>query len=144
MNSPEAATGKTETPEPVSTLNKIEKLIAVASAVVGQAPWVSTIFGYPLSLYGPSIYHGKEFFLLIPLTVGVFATWSVILWRGAMWIVGILFLAIAAAVYWIFETLPASSPYHSINWIASYCAFALFVASLARALIDIVRTLERQ
>jgi hypothetical protein len=125
-------------------LNNIEKIGAALSWLVGQIPSLTIATGwYPLSpLYHPGIYRGYEFFLLVPLMFGLFASWWVIRWRGAMWIVLVLFFAIVVTVYLIYENLPPSSGLHVIGWIASYCAFALLVAVAVRVLIDIVSKLQ--
>src|SRR5713226_8076481 len=110
----------------VNAAKGLEKAIAAAFALLGQAPWITTITGvYPISLYQPSIYRGKELFLLVPIMVGVIATWAVVLSRKAMWVVFLAFLLVSSFVYWAYETFPPLSPIHPINWILSYCAFAL-------------------
>ncbi|HWN52573.1 MAG TPA: hypothetical protein VNO18_22595 [Xanthobacteraceae bacterium] len=132
-----AAPGKNH----VDASKGIEKALAVASALIGQAPWITTITGvYPLSLYQPSIYHGIELFLLVPVMVGVFFTWTVVRWQNSMWWVFGIFLLLSGFVYWAHETLPPVNPFHPINWILSYCAFALFVAALSRAAMDVLGT----
>ena len=74
--------------------------------------------------------------------VSVVATWAVIQWRAAMWGVVGLFVVIVVVVYWIYSSFGPLSELHPINWILSYCAFALFVAALARGLIDALKTLD--
>jgi hypothetical protein len=71
----------------------IEKWLALISAVLGQVPWLATVAGvYSLSLYQPSIYHGKEPFLLVPFMVGLFANWTALRWPNAMWVIVPIFL----------------------------------------------------
>jgi hypothetical protein len=116
-------------------LTGVQLATGIASALLGQAPWITTVTGYyPLSLYqNPSIYRGYEPFLLAPMMVAVFATWAVILWRSAMWVLFAVFVVLFAFIYWAYVSFPPSSSIHPINWILSYCAFALFIASLARS-----------
>jgi hypothetical protein len=122
----------------------ITKWLALASTVLGQLPWITTLTdAYSLSLYQPSIYQGKEPFLLLPLTVGLFATWTVLRWRNAMWVILVIFLLLMGFVYWVYDSFGPLSPIHPINWILSYCAFALFVAMLAGVAIEAVRLLHR-
>jgi hypothetical protein len=75
------------------TPNKnLERIWTALSSILAQVPWLTTVTGtYPVSLYQPSIYHGKELFLLAPLMVSVVATWAVIQWRAAMWGIVVLF-----------------------------------------------------
>jgi hypothetical protein len=122
----------------------VEKWLALISTALGQVPWVTTVTGvYSLSLYQPSIYQGKELFLLVPLMVGLFATWTVLRWPNAMWVVLAIFFALTGFVYWVYDTYGALSPIHPINWILSYCAFALFVAALTRVAIDAVKSIQQ-
>src|SRR5712691_7942332 len=62
---------------------------------------------------------------------------TIIEYKSAVWWVGLLFFTVVGFVYWAFG-FPTLSPIHPINWIASYCAFALFVALLARLVIVVV------
>lgn len=119
-------------------LGRTYTIISTAiSTLLGQLPWLTTVTGtYSISLYQPSIYHGKEPFLLVPLMVSVIATWSVLQWRNAMWIILAIFFVIVGFVYWIHTSFGPLSPIHQINWILSYCAFALFVAALVRLVVD--------
>jgi hypothetical protein len=122
-------------------LNAFGKSVAaLISTVLGQLPSIATLMGFHpfISLYQPSIYQGKEFFLLVPFMVGLFATWSVLRWPKAMWVVFLIFLILAVFVYYVYENYGPLSPLHPINWIMSYCAFALFVAALTRLTIDAV------
>jgi hypothetical protein len=115
-----------------------EKVIALATAALGQAPWVTTITGaYPLSLYQPGVYHGKELFLAVPIMVAIVASWAVMRWRQLMWAIFAIFIVVAVCVYWIFDTFPVTDPIHAINWVLSYCAFALLVAALGGLAMDL-------
>jgi hypothetical protein len=116
----------------------LEKIIAVITAIAGQLPWVVTITGaYPLSLYQPSIYRGKELFLIVPAMIAIAATWAVLTYpRRAMWIIFVIFLFVVALVYWMYQGLPTTSPFHFVNWILFYCAFALLFAALTRFIVD--------
>jgi hypothetical protein len=123
--------------------NWVEPVFAVVSTLVGQLPGIGIVTGlYSASLYQPSIYHGKEPFLLVPLMVGLFATWAVLQWQKAMWVVLLLFLALATIVYWIYDDFSPLSPLHPINWILSYSTFALFVAALTRVILDALNFLR--
>jgi hypothetical protein len=120
-------------------LTAIQKGLALAAAVIGQAPWITTVTGmYPISIYQPAIYLDIKPFLLIPLALGVFSTWIAVIYKRSIWCLVGIFLALSAFVYWIFVTFPPLSTIHPINWIFSYVAFALFVAILCRALIDLL------
>lgn len=122
-------------------VGNLDKFLGVGSAVLGQAPWIATVSGiYSFSLYQPAIYRGKELFLLIPLMVGLFSTWCVVRWHQAMWVVLVLFIMLCIFVYWAYETYPPLSAIHPINWVLSYCAFALFVAVLLRATMDVLHS----
>jgi hypothetical protein len=116
----------------------LEKSIAAIFALIGQAPWASTMLGYPLSLYQPGIYRGKEWFVVFPVMVGVFATWAAIQSRAAMWVIFLLFILLTGLVYYLYTNFPPISPVHPVNWILSYCAFALLFAALARLFIDLM------
>jgi hypothetical protein len=123
----------------------VDKLLGIVSLVIGQMPWIVTMLTtYPLSLYQPSIYRGKELFLLIPLMAGVFSTWSVLLWQRAMWAVLALFILSSIFVYSIYETAAPPSELHFVSWIVSYCAFAFFVAVLLRTIIDATKGNDNQ
>jgi hypothetical protein len=115
----------------------LEQVFGAISIIFGQAPWASTVSGvYALSIYQPSIYRGIEPFLLVPLMVGVVSTWAVLRWPNAMWYVFASFIILSGFVYWAYQTFPPSSEIHPVNWILSYCAFALFSAALFRLIID--------
>jgi len=131
----------TGSPTPTSpAAGIVEKVVGVVSALLGQAPWITTITGtYPISLYQPSIYHGKELFLLVPMMTAVISTWAVMLWRWVMWVIFCVFIILAILIYWMYSSFSVLSPVHPINWVLSYCAFALFVAALARAAVDILK-----
>jgi hypothetical protein len=114
----------------------IKVCIAGVSAIVGQAPWIVSIMGYyPLSLYQPSIYHGSEGFLIVPLMAGVVATLAVLRTIKALYVVVPVFFVLAAIVYWIYKSFGPLSQMHQINWIFSYCLSALLVAALAALVI---------
>jgi hypothetical protein len=124
--------------------DRIEKVVAVISGVLGQAPWIATLTTtHSPSLYQPSIYRGKELFLLLPLMVGVFATWAVLRWRNTMWFILVIFLLLVTFVYWAYDNFGPLSPIHPINWLLFYCTFALFMAALARLVIDVFKFLRR-
>jgi hypothetical protein len=134
----------TEAGSPSSTvadaLGIAGKVIAFIGGLAGQLPSFMTVTGwFPLSLYQPLIYRGKEWFLLIPLVLGVLATCSVIRWGSAKFVVGGLGIILAIFVYWALVFFPVSSPMHPINWILSYCVIALGVAAITGGLIDRVR-----
>jgi hypothetical protein len=113
-----------------------EKGTAAASALLGQIPWLVTVVGGP-SLYQPSIYKGKEFFLIAPMMVAVVAAWATLRYRWAMWAIFIAFGILVVVVYWIYTTASVGDQLHSINWILSYCVFALFVVALGKLLVDL-------
>lgn len=115
------------------------KWIALFFTVIGQLPTLATFTGvHPISLYQPAIYHDKEYFLLVPVMVGLFATWCVLRWPKAMWAVLAIFLMLTSVVYYVYDNLGPLSPVHPINWVLSYCVFALCLAALTRLTIDAV------
>ncbi len=111
----------------------IKGAITLVTGIAGQAPWISTVTGlYPLSLYQPLIYRGQEWFLIIPLMVGVVGTIAVLISLSrALCVIVPVFLILAGIVYWIFVSFPVGSPLHPINWILSYCLWALLFAAIA-------------
>jgi hypothetical protein len=120
-----------------------ERWVSLASTVLGQVPWFTTVTGlYSCSLYQPSIYHGKEPFLLVPFMVGLVASWASVRWPNAIWVIVTVFFLMSAFIYWVYDSFGPLSPIHPINWILSYCAFALFVATLARVALDIVKSIR--
>ena len=88
-------------------------------------------------MYQPSIYKGKEFFLIAPMMVAVVAAWATLRYRWAMWGIFIAFGILVVVVYWIYTTASVGDQLHSINWILSYCVFALFVVALGKLLVDL-------
>lgn len=118
---------------------KAEAYLKIVSIFVSQIPAAITITDvYRLSLYQPSIYYGKEPFLLFPFMCALFSIWLVMRDHRAMYFVFLLFCILAIAVYWIYDSAPLSSPLHPINWILSYCAFALVIAVATRLVAEIV------
>src|ERR1700719_4425194 len=117
--------------------SKLEKLVPIITTVLGQAPWIATITGaYPLSLYQPAIYRGKELFLVVPVMVAIVATWAAVKSIGATWAIFVIFLVVVGLVYWIYTSAPTLDPIHTVNWILFYCAFALLFAALTRLIVD--------
>jgi hypothetical protein len=55
----------------------------------------------------------------------------------------VIFLLLVTFVYWAYDNFGALSPIHPINWLLSYCTFALFMAALARLVIDAFKFLRR-
>ena len=49
----------------------------------------------------------------------------------------IAFGILVVVVYWIYTTASVGDQLHSINWILSYCVFALFVVALGKLLVDL-------
>lgn len=124
-----------------------DKVIATCSAVVGMAPPSLTGFGYHwASLYNPPIYEHLEFFLIIPIAVALFTSWSVLIDRGSMRPVFWTFLVLSLLTLFVYLEFPV--PYvvmskidiHSINWILSYCDAAMVVALLAGFLLSVKRS----
>jgi hypothetical protein len=114
-------------------VDKIKNIIGVVSALVGQIPWALTMWSqYPVSLYQPAIYRGKRFFVVVPMMIGVVAVSALLRYRAAIWFVLTAFLIITAFVYWVYETKPPDDPIHAVNWILSYCAFALLMATVGK------------
>jgi hypothetical protein len=105
--------------------------------LIGMLPPALTGFGlYPLSpLYQPAIYEHKEPFLIIPGMVAVFASWCIILKPWSMIPIFVISLALSALVYYFYVTLDDASPINPVNWILSYCVFALAVAMFGGLLI---------
>jgi hypothetical protein len=115
----------------------LDKVAAAISAVTAQVPWITTVSGwYSISLYQPSIYRGKELFLIAPLMVAVMAVWSLLNFRNAIWGVFVAFCITFAFVYWVYTSFPPENPIHAINWVLSYCLFALFVAALGKLVVS--------
>jgi high-affinity Fe2+/Pb2+ permease len=54
-----------------------------------------------------------------------------------MWAIFIAFGILVVVVYWIYTTASVGDQLHSINWILSYCVFALFVVALGKLLVDL-------
>jgi hypothetical protein len=117
----------------------IDIAIRLASTIVGALPPALTGFDlYRISpLYQPFIYHGKEYFLIAPVAVALFASWSVLRYSHSMIVIFILFLLLIAGVYYLYEAFPDDHWIHPINWVLSFCAFALLVALCAGFLITI-------
>jgi hypothetical protein len=122
------------------TSDLVETGLTLVSSVLGQVPSIATVAGiHSFSLYQPSIYHGKELFLLFPAMTGLFASWSIFRWRNAMWVVLAIFVPLAGFVYLAYDSYGPLSPIHPVNWILSYCAFSLFIAALAGVTMDVVK-----
>jgi hypothetical protein len=121
-------------------MSALEKAGTIVASILGQAPWITTITGaYRISLYQPAVYHGKEPFLLVPCMVAVISTWQVMRRASAMWVIFVSFLVLAGVVYYVYDSYPVLHWIHPVNWIASYCAFALFVAALSRVAVDLLK-----
>jgi hypothetical protein len=122
-----------------------KKWLSLIFTCLGQLPSFGIATGaYSLSLYQPSIYQGKEPFLLVPLMVGLFATWTSLRWENAIWVIMTIFLLLSAFVYWVYDSFGPLSPIHAINWILSYCAVGLFTATLPRVVIDAIKVIDRK
>jgi hypothetical protein len=117
-----------------------EKTIGTVMTIGGQVPGAVAAFTkYNISIYQPSVYKDYEFLLILPLAVGVFATWFAYKYSAiAMWLLLPTFLALFGVVYWIFENFDTSSRVHTFNWALSYCVLAVFAAMLYRLLADVI------
>lgn len=124
-----------------------DKAITGCSAVVGMAPPSLTGFGYHwASLYNPPIYEHLEYFLIIPIAVALFTSWSVLIDQRSMRPVFWTFLVLSIVVLFVYLFFP--EPYiimskidiHSLNWILSYCAAAMMVALLAGFLLALKKS----
>jgi hypothetical protein len=79
-----------------------------------------------------------EFLLIVPLGVGLVATWFAHKYSAiAMWVLLPLMIALSAVVYFIFTSFDATASIHHLNWALSYCVVALFAAILYRFLVDV-------
>jgi hypothetical protein len=108
----------------------LDKLISACSMLIGMLPPALTGFGwYPLSpLYQPRFYEHQEPFVIIPVMVAMFASWSIIHKSWAMIPIFIISICLAALVYYLYVSLDDASPFNAVNWILSYCVFALAIA----------------
>src|ERR1700682_1127152 len=116
----------------------LEKLTAMVSWVLGQLPVVASLLGVTvLSIYqNPSIYHGKELFLIGPFFVGVVSTWLVFRYeRFGIWVAIALFVVVFVTVFWVYEEFPPGDKIHGYNWVLSYCVPAILLAIMGRAFI---------
>jgi hypothetical protein len=113
------------------------KLISsVVSTIGGQLPWILNALGvHSISIYQPAIYEGKQLFLIVPIGVGIFATWLVVIRSANMAWVFAAFVLLAILVYWL-HGFPTMSPVHPANWILSYCLPALVFPMIVRLVID--------
>ena len=127
MSTTSPAAGTPPTPPPGPSLEKI--IAGAVSFGVSQVPGASTLLGYnALQLYVPTIYHGYEPFLLVPAAVALASILLVETVRVGRVVVFLGFIALTAAVWWIYGAFPADSPWHFWNWIFWNCAIALFVS----------------
>jgi hypothetical protein len=121
-------------------MDRADKILALASFVVGQIPVIFQALERPLdflSIYQPLIYQGKEFYLALPVMVGLFATWFVFSYgRWAMWTLLVVFLSLSAVVAWLWNW-PATDPIHAFNWALWYCCLALIAAVITRIIDDV-------
>jgi len=117
-----------------------EKVIGTVMMILGQIPGVisvATKYNTSTSLYQPSVYRDWEPLLLIPLGVGIAATWFAHKFSAiAMWILFPLMLALAGVVWFLFR-FEVNSQLHVFNWALSYCVVAIFAAILYRFVIDV-------
>jgi hypothetical protein len=118
----------------------LEKFIRAGSAILGQAPGaIAAISKYNVSIYQPAIYKGSEYLLVVPLAVGIVATWFAHKFSAiAMWVLLPLTLVLAAAVYYVYTNFEATDRIHQLNWALSYCVAALVAAILYRFLVDVI------
>ena len=127
----------TGTPKP-GALETAEKIIAIVVWVISQIPAASTGVGrYRISIYQPSIYNGKEAFLIVPALVAVFSIWVAIQHRRAVWGIFVVAILLAGVVWWVYERYPATHWVHAVNWVLSYCVASLFASVVARLVIDL-------
>ena len=128
--------------EASGNLDVWDKVIALCSALIGVAPPGLTAFGFhPLSLYNPPIYEHLEFFLIFPIAVAAYTSWSVMKNPGSMR--PIFWTCIFLGLVTLFVYLAFPEPYllirnidiHALNWILSYCFAAMAVALFAGFLI---------
>jgi Ca2+/Na+ antiporter len=68
--------------------------------------------------------------LLVPFMVGLLSIWWIVNDETAVLKISLLFVGLAIAVFLIVRFFPVLSFIHEANWILSYCAFALFVATM--------------
>jgi hypothetical protein len=79
-----------------------------------------------------------EWYLVVPVGVGVLSTWMVGLYRWTMWILLVLLIGCSVLVYWIYSHYPPLDPIHAYNWVLSYCAPAILFAMLCRLVLDVL------
>jgi hypothetical protein len=125
-------------PFPEHTHNRVG-FFDLLTFVLSQLPSIGIVFGYDqFSLYQPAFYREEKPFLLIPLMVGLFATWKVMRDHRAMYLIFPIFLCLATINYVILKFVPPTNGLHSANWILSYCTFALFVAAAMRFVAEMI------
>lgn len=131
---------------PRGSLDVWDKVGGTCSAVAGIAPPALTGFGYHwVSLYNPPIYEHLEPFLLIPIIVALFSSWSVM--TSPVWSMRIIFVAsllLAIVVLLVYLKFPeqytvSSISIHALNWILSYCVLAMAIALLFGFLLALKR-----
>ena len=117
--------------------SKLEKIVGTVSTLAGLAPAILTFFGlYPVSIYQPAIYKGFEWFLLIPVGLGLLSLKAIMEWHWFVWVIGGLFLISACVVFYIYVSFGPSDPIHIKNWILSYCTLAFLFACGWRLILD--------
>jgi hypothetical protein len=112
------------------------------SWIAGQPPWVASWilshFGLKqFSLYqNLSIYQGNELFIIVPIVVGLFATWIAFrIDTYGMILVLMCFIILTVVVIYIRDHYPDNDKIHSYNWFLFYCLPALGGAIAGRLLI---------
>jgi len=121
---------------PAGNLDWVDKLVGACSTILGMLPPALTGFGvHWASLYNPQIYEHLEFFLIIPAAVALYASWSIMVNPASMGSIFIAFIVIAFIVLIVYLGFPTnfvvySINVHSLNWLLSYCAAAMFIALL--------------
>lgn len=135
------------TADNAGSLDLFDKGVAICSAILGVVPPSLTGFGYHwASLYNPPIYEHLEFFLIIPVSVALYTSWSVLIDRSSMRPVFWTFLVlsiITLLVYLVFpepHVIMSKIDIHSLNWILSYCVVAMAIALLAGFLIALKKS----
>lgn len=116
-------------------LEKGTKVISFVSIVLGQVPGVLNFFNiYPL--YQRSIYQGRELFLILPLVVGIFATWLVMKHPKAMAVIFVVAFVGFCVSFGIFEFVDVLSPMHTVNWLLFFSSCALAAAVITRSVAE--------
>jgi hypothetical protein len=133
-------------PKAQGNLDVWDKVIGVCVGVGGILPPALTGFGrHWASLYNPPIYENLEPFLIIPVIVALFCSWSIVSYpKLAMPLIFAAALPAAFLSLFLYK-LPDKSELwsvnvHVLNWILFYCVVAMGIAMLGGLMIALKRS----